>query len=74
MLFIGLLQLQTRVKSPHKNKFHYLTKYILRREIRMTHLFPGGPLVFQTGYHPRKRTFKTHPKHVFFRYENENIP
>ena len=30
----------------------------------------GGPLVFQTGYHPRKRTFKTHPKHVFFRYEN----
>ena len=31
---------------------------------------PGGPLVFQVGYHPRKRTFKTHPKHVFFRYEN----
>ena len=30
----------------------------------------GGALVFQTGYHPRKRTFKTHPKHVFFRYEN----
>ena len=30
----------------------------------------GGPLVFQVGYHPRKRTFKTHPKHVFFRYEN----
>ena len=21
----------------------------------------GGPLVFQAGYHPRKRTFKTHP-------------
>ena len=31
---------------------------------------PGGPLVFQVGYHPRKRTFKTHPKHVFFMYEN----
>ena len=30
----------------------------------------GGPLVFQAGYHPRKRTFKAHPKHVFFRYEN----
>ena len=30
----------------------------------------GGPLVFQAGYHPRKRTFKTYPKHVFFRYEN----
>ena len=30
----------------------------------------GGALVFQAGYHPRKRTFKTHPKHVFFRYEN----
>ena len=33
-------------------------------------MIPGGPLVFQTGYHPRKRTFKTHPKHVFFKYEN----
>ena len=31
---------------------------------------PGGPLVFQAGYHPCKRTFKTHPKHVFFRYES----
>ena len=30
----------------------------------------GGPLVFQAGYHPRKRIFKTHPKHVFFRYES----
>ena len=28
-------------------------------------VLPGGPLVFQVGYHPRKRTFKTHPKHVF---------
>ena len=27
---------------------------------------PGGPLVFQGGYHPRKTTFKKHPKHVFF--------
>ena len=26
---------------------------------------PGGPLVFQAWYHPCKRTFKTHPKHVF---------
>ena len=25
----------------------------------------GGALAFQAGYHPRKRTFKTHPKHVF---------
>ena len=32
-----------------------------------------GPLVFQVGYHPRKRTFKTHPKHVFFRYENVTL-
>ena len=30
----------------------------------------GGGFVFHAGYHPRKRTFKTHPKHVFFRYEN----
>ena len=34
---------------------------------------PGGPLVFQARYHPRKRTFKTHPKHVFFRYENTTL-
>ena len=28
--------------------------------------FPrGGALVSHAGYHPRKRTFKTHPKHVF---------
>ena len=25
----------------------------------------GGGLVFQAGYHPHKRTFKTHPKHIF---------
>ena len=25
----------------------------------------GGALVFQAGYHPHKRTSKTHPKHVF---------
>ena len=31
---------------------------------------PRGALVIQVGYHPRKRTFKTHPKHIFFRYEN----
>ena len=29
---------------------------------------PLGAHVFQAGYHPRKRTFKTHPKHVFSRY------
>ena len=27
-------------------------------------IFPGGPLVFWDEYHPRKRTFKTHPKHI----------
>ena len=31
---------------------------------------PGGPLVFQAGYHSCKTTFKTHPKHILFRYEN----
>ena len=30
----------------------------------------GGTLVCQAGYHLHKRTFKTHPKHVFFRDEN----
>ena len=30
---------------------------------------PGGPLVFQAGYHPCKRSFKIHPKHVFYRCE-----
>ena len=29
----------------------------------------GNTLVFQAGYHTCKRTFKTHPKHVFSRYE-----
>ena len=33
----------------------------------------GGGFVFQAGYHPHKRTFKTHPKHVFFRYENRPL-
>ena len=32
-----------------------------------------GALVFQAGYHPRKRTFKTRPKHIFFRYENKTL-
>ena len=36
-------------------------------------VFPEGPLVFQAGYHPRKMTFKTHPKHVFFRDENRPL-
>ena len=30
----------------------------------------GRALVFQAGYPPRKMTFKTHPKHIYFRYEN----
>ena len=25
----------------------------------------GGALVFQVGYHPRTKSFKTHPKHIF---------
>ena len=29
----------------------------------------GGAIVFQAGYHPHKRTYKTDPKHVFFRFE-----
>ena len=33
---------------------------------------PEGALVFPGGYHPRKGTFKTHPKHVFSK--NENTP
>ena len=33
----------------------------------------GGALVFQAGYHPPKRIFKTHPKHIFFRYENRPL-
>ena len=27
--------------------------------------FAGGALVFQAGYHPRKRTFKTHSEQEF---------
>ena len=33
----------------------------------------GGTLVFQVGYHPRKRTFKTHLKQVFFGYKNRPL-
>ena len=29
----------------------------------------GGARVIQAGYHPRKRSFRTHPKHIFSRYE-----
>ena len=34
---------------------------------------PGGALVCQAGYYPRKRTFKTYPKHVFFSYKNRCV-
>ena len=37
--------------------------------VKITQQQVGGTLVCQAGYHPRKRTFKTHPKHVFFRYQ-----
>ena len=30
----------------------------------------GGALVFQVGYHPRKKNFWTHPKHIFSRHQN----
>ena len=33
-------------------------------------LHVGGAHVFQSRYLSRKRTFKTHPKHAFFRYEH----
>ena len=32
-------------------------------------LFAPGGVVFQAGY-PRKRTYKTDPQYVFYRYEN----
>ena len=38
--------------------------------LRPSLVIPRGPLVFQAGYHPHKRTFKAHPKHAFSRYEN----
>ena len=39
--------------------------------VKITQHQVGGTLVCQAGYHLRKRTFKTHPKHVFFRDENK---
>ena len=59
---LGLLRLQTWTKSCIVCFYLYFSN--------QENLTPGGPLVFQVGYHPRKRTFRTHPKHVFFRYEN----
>ena len=44
--------------------FRYVSKYVAFRSWGMV-IYPGGPLVFQAGYHPRKRTFKTSPKHIF---------
>ena len=41
---------------------------IMTRATAFKSAYPRGPLVFQVVYHPRKRTFKTHNKHVFFRY------
>ena len=33
---------------------------------------PGRSLVFEAAkYHSHKKTFKTHPKHIFFRYVNK---
>ena len=34
---------------------------------------PGERLVFWGGYHPHKKTFKTHPEHVFSKYEKYNL-
>ena len=40
---------------------------ITQKQVGWSH---EGAIVCQAGYHPRKKTFKTHCKHVFFRYEN----
>ena len=55
------------LKSPNLWKFHFARPFFQKQKSVRN---PGGPLVFQVGYHPRKRTFKTHPKHTFCRYEN----
>ena len=34
---------------------------------------PGGPLVFQAGYHSCKTTFKTHHKHILFKFSGMKI-
>ena len=57
----------------HANSGRYLNNY--KKKINHRHnkgaYPPGeGALVFQAGYHPCKRTFKIHPKHIFFRYED----
>ena len=38
--------------------------------INFIHLIDQGAPLFRGGYHPRKRTFKTHPKHLFSKCEN----
>ena len=52
-----------------------LIRYLKRSKVHAKHTsaWPRqclGPLVFQAGYHPCKKVFITHPKHVFSRYEN----
>ena len=48
------------------------TRYLILFANLLVHI-PGEPLVFQAGYHSRKRTFKTHPKHVFLRDRNRSL-
>ena len=52
------------------DKFLNFLKFLKVVTAAQITICPGEPLVFQAGYHPRKRIFKTHPKHVFCRYEN----
>ena len=64
------LQYNSLHTKQHQNFKGNSISYVLLYLILPGYSWGGGELVFQAGYHPRKRTFKTHPKHVFSRYEN----
>ena len=72
-LFLLFLLLLVFKHCWHLLRFGDRRQHVCVRPYQLSLSLPGGGggLVFQGGYHPRKKGFKTHPKHVFFRYEND---
>ena len=62
-IFLALSQKMAQFNCYATSWIPYVISFLIR-------IMGGGALVFQAGYHPCKRTFKTQPKHVFSSYEN----
>ena len=57
----------TQWARPQNMALSNLAFYLLYDSNRQLEAGGAHTLVFRGGYHPRKRTFKTHSKHVFFK-------